>query len=172
MSYFHNKKSVWEHINNQINSESRDYFERNYTHKNFLKDFERSSGKLCIHGKPAEPILNAKKQIAVMERIVQAIEAAVVTLKESPESMDLAYLKMISEFNKETTDQLETTLESVILIIKKLEGMDASVNALQTLVPILNSVARDANRTQDQLLDVSSIPENFSQTLRDAGSPS
>ena len=162
MAYFHNKKKVWKHISNEINNESKEYFERNYTHENFLKDFERMSRELCIYGQPAEPILNAKKQIAVMDLSVQAITAAVAVLKENPENIDLAYLEMILVFKeiKDQKDQFETTLQSVIPIIKKLDGMDNIAKALQMLA--------DANRTHDQLVEVTSIPENFSQTLLDA----
>lgn len=159
-----NKNELWEFMSNQINSESEEYCKNNYTLENFLKDYSRSSEELCINGKLAKPILNARNQIEV----IQAIRDASAILEKNPEHIKEAYLKMLP-IHKDT-DQFKTTLESVASIIKKLDGMEDTAKALLTLASNLNSVSGDGSETQYPSFEVTSISENFSQTLLSAGS--
>lgn len=162
-----NKNELWEFMSDQINNQSEGYCQRNYTLEKFLRDYARSSEELCINGKLAEPILNAKNQI----KVIQAITVANAILEKNPAHIEQAYLEMLP--THEDMDQFKTTLESVASIIEKsneMEDMEDTAKALRTLASNLNSVAGDGNKTHYPLSEVNSIPENFSQTLLSVGS--
>ena len=130
-------------MRDEINNQTEKYCKNNFKLEKFLLDYKRSSKELCINGKLAKPILNATNQIEVIEAIIDAS----AILEKNPEHIKEAYLKMLP-IQKEITDQLKTTLESVASIIKKLDGMEDTAKALLTLASNLNSVAGDGNKTE------------------------